>query len=127
MPGTGTQIYFTKIFAFQDYLIHQFAEQGDDQVSEDDETITYIDGLCASKRLVYHREMALERAQAPAHNRAGACARSKAAPYAFFSAPRIVLIVVPQTEQWPLRAGLPFFMVTFWASFISLLVLHFTQ
>jgi hypothetical protein len=99
MPGTGTQIYFTKIFAFSDYLIHQFAEQGDDQVSEDDETICYIDGLCASKCLVYHRGMAFERAQAIARNRAIACARSKAAPYAFFSAPRIVLIVVPQTEH----------------------------
>jgi len=45
----------------------------------------------------------------------------------FFSAPRMALTVVPQTEHWPFKAGLPFFMVTFWPFFISVLVLHFTQ
>ncbi len=47
--------------------------------------------------------------------------------YAFFSEPRIAFCVVPQTEQVPLRAGFPFFMVTRWGSFISVFFLHLTQ
>jgi hypothetical protein len=47
--------------------------------------------------------------------------------YAFFSEARIAFCVVPQTEQVPLRAGLPFFIVTRWGSFISVFFLHLTQ
>ena len=36
-------------------------------------------------------------------------------------------IFVPQTGQTPWVAGLPFFMVTFFSSFIALLALHLTQ
>lgn len=36
-------------------------------------------------------------------------------------------MVVPQTSQTALVAFLPFFIVTSWASFPSLFVLHFTQ
>jgi hypothetical protein len=36
-------------------------------------------------------------------------------------------IFVPQTGQEPLVAGLPFFIVTAWASFISRWVRHFRQ
>jgi hypothetical protein len=36
-------------------------------------------------------------------------------------------IFVPQTGQMPWVAGLPFFMVTFFSSFIILLDLHLTQ
>src|SRR2546430_11498835 len=46
--------------------------------------------------------------------------------YAFFSL-RKLCTVVPQTEQVPFMACLPFFMVTSFASFISLFCLHFTQ
>jgi len=41
--------------------------------------------------------------------------------------PRMRMTVVPQTEHWPLRAGLPFFIVTACAFCISRFVLHFTQ
>lgn len=34
---------------------------------------------------------------------------------------------VPQSGQRPFMAGRPFFIFTFWASFISFLALHFTQ
>ncbi len=34
---------------------------------------------------------------------------------------------VPQLGHTPLMAGFPFLSVTFWGSFISTLVLHFTQ
>jgi hypothetical protein len=39
----------------------------------------------------------------------------------------ILNILVPQTGQTPCVAGLPFFMVTFFSSFIVRLDLHFTQ
>jgi hypothetical protein len=39
----------------------------------------------------------------------------------------ILNILVPQTGQIPWVAGLPFFIVTFFSSFIVLLDLHFTQ
>ena len=39
----------------------------------------------------------------------------------------ILYIPVPQVGHLPFIAGLPFFIVTFWASFISFLALHFTQ
>jgi len=45
----------------------------------------------------------------------------------FLSAPRMVKTVVPQTVQGPFKAGLPFFVVTRWGSFISVFFLHFTQ
>jgi hypothetical protein len=40
---------------------------------------------------------------------------------------RILYIPVPHLEQVPFIAGLPFFIVTFCASFISDFALHFTQ
>lgn len=39
----------------------------------------------------------------------------------------ILNILVPQTVQIPWVAGLPFFIVTFFSSFMFLLALHFTQ
>jgi hypothetical protein len=36
-------------------------------------------------------------------------------------------IFVPQMEQIPVVAGLPFFIVTFFSSFIDLFDLHLTQ
>jgi hypothetical protein len=48
--------------------------------------------------------------------------------YASFLAElRIAFTVVPQTTHWPFKAGLPFFMVTRWASFNSVFFLHLTQ
>jgi hypothetical protein len=41
--------------------------------------------------------------------------------------PPILNIFVPQTVQMPCVAGLPFFIVTFFSSFIVLLALHLTQ
>jgi hypothetical protein len=41
--------------------------------------------------------------------------------------PPILNIFVPQTVHMPCVAGLPFFMVTFFSSFIVLLALHLTQ
>jgi hypothetical protein len=41
--------------------------------------------------------------------------------------PPILNIFVPQTVHMPCVAGLPFFIVTFFSSFIVLLALHFTQ
>src|SRR5437868_14724229 len=41
--------------------------------------------------------------------------------------PPIRNILVPQTGQTPWVAGLPFFMVTFFSSFIVLLALHLTD
>lgn len=46
--------------------------------------------------------------------------------YYYYFAP-ILNILVPQTEQMPWVAGLPFFMVTFFSSFIVLFALHLTQ
>ena len=40
---------------------------------------------------------------------------------------KIRVSFVPQTVQGPCRAGLPFFMVMCWESFISRLSLHLTQ
>lgn len=39
----------------------------------------------------------------------------------------ILYIFVPHVPHVPVTAGLPFFIVTSWASFISLFALHFTQ
>jgi hypothetical protein len=39
----------------------------------------------------------------------------------------ILNIFVPQTVQMPWVAGLPFFIVTFFSSFMFLLALHLTQ
>jgi hypothetical protein len=39
----------------------------------------------------------------------------------------ILNIFVPQTVQMPCVAGFPFFMVTFFSSFMVLLALHLTQ
>ena len=39
----------------------------------------------------------------------------------------ILNIFVPQMEQIPVVAGLPFFIVTFFSSFIDLFDLHLTQ
>jgi hypothetical protein len=39
----------------------------------------------------------------------------------------ILNIFVPQIEQIPVVAGLPFFIVTFFSSFIDLFDLHLTQ
>jgi hypothetical protein len=41
--------------------------------------------------------------------------------------PPILNIFVPQTVQMPCVAGFPFFIVTFFSSFIVLLALHLTQ
>jgi hypothetical protein len=41
--------------------------------------------------------------------------------------PPILNIFVPHTVHVPCVAGLPFFMVTFFSSFIVLLALHLTQ
>jgi hypothetical protein len=41
--------------------------------------------------------------------------------------PPILNIFVPQTVHMPCVAGLPFFIVTFFSSFIVLLALHLTQ
>jgi Na+-driven multidrug efflux pump len=41
--------------------------------------------------------------------------------------PPILNIFVPQTVQMPWMAGFPFFIVTFFSSFIVLLALHLTQ
>jgi hypothetical protein len=41
--------------------------------------------------------------------------------------PPILNIFVPQTEQVPVSAFLPFFMVTAFSPFISRFALHFTQ
>jgi hypothetical protein len=41
--------------------------------------------------------------------------------------PPILNIFVPQTLQMPWVAGLPFFIVTFFSSFMVLLALHLTQ
>lgn len=46
--------------------------------------------------------------------------------YYYYFAP-ILNILVPQTEQMPWVAGLPFFIVTFFSSFIILFALHLTQ
>jgi hypothetical protein len=46
---------------------------------------------------------------------------------ALLGPPPILNILVPQTEQVPFVAGLPFFMTTWDSPFICLFALHFTQ
>jgi hypothetical protein len=47
--------------------------------------------------------------------------------YTFRNHLPILNILVPQVVQMPWVAGLPFFIVTFFSSFISLFDLHLTQ